>query len=110
MVRLRARHHDLAAVYGDAPIACEATVAYFGQQMRALDRALADGRQTIMGESFTAADILLSTCLTWATRYGVPISDTAQAYNDRMTRRPALAEASVRNTNPSSPQSQGAGV
>lgn len=63
-----------------------------------------------MGESFTAADILLSTCLTWATRYGVPISDTAQAYNDRMTRRPALAEASVRNTNPSSPQSQGAGV
>lgn len=98
------RHRDLAVTYGAAPAVCEAAAAYFGQQMRALDRALADGRQCIMGETFSAADIMLSTCLTWAVRYGVPVSEGAQAYNGRITRRPAFATATVRNARPESPQ------
>lgn len=91
------RHRDLAAVYGAAPEVCEAAATYFGRQMRALDHALADGRAFILGERFGAADIVLSTCLTWAVNYQVPVSDIAQTYNARLTARPAFAAATARN-------------
>ena len=102
------RHRDLAAIYGAAPEVCEAASAYFGQQMRSVERTLGDGRATLIAGRFTAADILLSTCLTWAVRYGVPVPESARVYNARMTARPAFAEASRRNT-PSTPRS-GAGT
>lgn len=102
------RHRDLASIYGAEPAVCEAAAAYFGQQMRALDRALADGRQCIMGETFSAADIMLSSCLTLAVRYGVPVSEAAQAYNGRVTRRQAFAAATARNALPEPPRTQGA--
>jgi glutathione S-transferase len=55
------RHGDLRHIYGDAPLANEAAAAYFQQQMRAVERALEDGRPHVLGDRFTAADILLST-------------------------------------------------
>jgi glutathione S-transferase len=99
------RRHRKLATSGSGPTASEAAAAYFGQQMRALDRALADGRQCILGDTFSAADIMLSTCLTWAVRYDVPVSAEAQAYNERITRRPAFAAALVRNARPELPHS-----
>ena len=102
------RHRDLAHTYGAAPDVCEAATSYFSQQMRSLDRALTDGQSYIMGEAFSAADIILSTCLAWAIRYGVPVSEPAQAYNRRVTSRPAFAIASARNARPEPPASSGA--
>jgi len=101
------RHRDLAHIYGAAPDVCEAAATYSGQQMRALDRALSDGRTYILGDDFSAADIILSTCLDWARRYEVPVSTMAVAYNERLTARPAFAIAKARNAPPETPAFQG---
>ena len=92
------RHRDLSDIYGEAPAANKAAADYFQKQMRTVERALSDGRPFILGDRFGAADILLSTCLTWAVRYQVPVSDLALAYNRTLTARDAYQKAEQRNT------------
>lgn len=94
------RHGDLRHIYGEAPLANEAAAEYFQKQMRSVDRALADGRPFILGDAFSAADILLVTCLTWAVRYDVPVNAPALAYNERITARPGYAKAVASNAPP----------
>ena len=94
------RHGDLRHIYGEAPVANAAAAAYFCKQMRTVERALDDRHEYILGERFSAADILLSTCVTWAVRYGVPVSDAVVAYNGRATARPAYARAVATNAPP----------
>ena len=96
------RHRYLAETYGSAPEVCEQAAAYFGQQMRTVERQLAESRPFLLGDRLTVADILLSTCLTWATSYGVPVDPRAVAYNTGMTERAAYRQASIRNTPPKS--------
>ncbi len=96
------RHRALAEIYGSAPEVCEQAAVYFGQQMRAVERQLAENRLYLLGDRLTVADILLSTCLTWAVAYGVPVDARAMAYNTRMTERDAYRQASIRNTPPKS--------
>ena len=102
------RHGDLRHIYGDAPVAYEAASTYFQQQMRSVERALDDGRLAILGDRFTAADILLSTCVTWAVSYGVAVADSVLAYNVRMTSRGAYGRAMASNVPPGVTGRQGA--
>jgi glutathione S-transferase len=99
------RHNALRHIYGEAPVANEAAAEYFAAQMRSVDRALGDGRRFIASDRFSSADILLSSCLTWATGYGVPISPTAHDYNARVTARPSYARAVEQNRAPVERQS-----
>lgn len=92
------RHRDLSEIYGEAPTANQAAADYFQKQMRTVERALSDGRPFILGDRFGAADILLSSCLTWAVRYQVPVSDLALDYNRILTARDAYQKAEQRNT------------
>jgi len=94
------RHGDLRHIYGDAPAANEAAAEYFQQQMRSVERALADGRPHILGQHFTAADMLLSTCVSWAVHYGVRVADPVLEYNVRITSREAYARAAESNIPP----------
>ncbi len=94
------RHGDLRHIYGEAPMANAAAAAYFQRQMRTVERALEDGRHYILGDRFCAADILLSTCVTWAVRYGVSIADAVAGYNQRATARAAYARALQTNAPP----------
>ncbi len=94
------RHGDLRHIYGEAPLANAAAADYFQKQMRTVERALSGNTQYILGDRFTAADILLSTCLTWAVRYGVPVTDPVRAYNTRVTDRPAYVRAQETNAPP----------
>ena len=94
------RHGDLRHIYGDAPEVNAAAAAYFQQQMRTVERALNDNPPYILGERFGAADILLSTCITWAIRYGVPVTDAVAAYNERVTARAAYRRALQTNAPP----------
>ena len=91
------RHQDLKHIYGDAPQANQAAAAYLQQQMRAVDRQLADGRRFLLDDRFSAADLLLSTCITWAGRYGLPLSATTIAYNSNLTTRQTYRQAVFRN-------------
>jgi glutathione S-transferase len=94
------RHGDLRHIYGEAPMAHAAAAEYLLQQMRSVERALNDGRHCILGDRFTAADILLSTCITWAVRYRVPVTDAVLAYNERIQARAAYARALETNAPP----------
>ena len=94
------RHGDLRHIYGEAPRANEAATVYFQKQMRSVERTLGDAPHYIMGDRFTAADILLSTCITWALRYNVSVADSVVAYNRRVTARPGYARAVASNAPP----------
>lgn len=94
------RHADLRHIYGDAPAANAAAAEYFQKQMRAVEHALRDSRHYILGDLFSAADILLSTCISWAVRYRVPVADAVHTYNERMTARDAYTHALRTNAPP----------
>ncbi|MBR0796975.1 glutathione S-transferase family protein [Bradyrhizobium jicamae] len=88
----------LAHIYGHAPDVVGQAADYFRQQLRHVEVALSDGRKYLMGDQFTSADILLTTCLVWAIDYGVGVCDIANPYLDRTTSRQAYKESVAVNT------------
>jgi glutathione S-transferase len=92
VMRRHGTNQGLAHIYGDAPQVVEKAGEYFREQLRHVDAALSDGR-----DQFTTADILLTTCLTWAIDYGVGICESAASYLKRTTGRPAYLAASKVN-------------
>ena len=96
-VMRRHRADALGHIYGIAPEVVAQAGAYFRQQLRHVEAALADGRTFLMGDQFTSADILLTTCLDWAIAYGVGICDNAQPYLERIQKRQAYQQAVAAN-------------
>ena len=94
------RHEGLPSIYGEAPAACKAAREYFLRQVGEIERRLADGRAHLMGDAFSAADILVSSCLEWAAVVSIPLSDPLLAYRERVRARPAFAAAMERNFTP----------
>jgi len=94
------RHGDLRHIYGEAPMANEAAATYFQKQMRTVERALIDRRPYLLGDRFSAADLLLSTCVSWAVRYGVPVADYILGYNNSITERKTYERALESNKPP----------
>jgi glutathione S-transferase len=90
--------NGLAHIYGEAPTVVSQAAEYFRHQLRHVDVALSDGRTYLMGDQFTTADIILTTCLTWAIEYGVGLCDSAVPYLDRAKSRPAYQLAATANT------------
>src|SRR5258708_18784598 len=86
------RHGGLKHIYGEAPLALESAADYFGMQLRHTEQALQDGRRYLVGERFTTADLLLTTCLTWAVSYEVPVTPACLAYAERITARQAYRD------------------
>jgi len=91
------RHGLLPHIYGEAPAAVENARSYFFKQLGHVDQVLSANGPFLMGAEFTAADILLTTCLTWATALGAPIHDSCCDYLDRVTTRGAYQAASAAN-------------
>ena len=83
------RHGDLKHIYGEAPAALESAADYFAAQLRHAEHALQDGRPFLVGKRFSTADMLLTTCLTWAVNYRVPVTAACLSYMERITSRPA---------------------
>ena len=97
VMRRHGTNQGLAHIYGDAPHVVAKAGEYFREQLRHVDAALSDGRHYLMGDQFTTADILLTTCLTWAIDYGVGICDSAVPYLKRATSRDAYKSSSEVN-------------
>ena len=91
------KHRDLAEIYGEAPIAVEEAFAGFDRQIMAAEAKLGDGRSYLLGEIFTGADILLTTCLDWQTFYDRPLPPWLAAYRGRIRTRPAYQSATALN-------------
>jgi glutathione S-transferase len=91
------RHVGLPEIYGEAPVAVEAATAYFQRQIGTVAVVLADGREWLLGDRFSGADMLMTTCLDWAARYRLPLADDLLRYLDRATSRPSYAAARAAN-------------
>ena len=94
------RHEGLPEIYGEAPAASTACRAYFDKQLAAAAVELEDGRPHLLGEGFSGADILMTTCLDWAIHYGLGLPQIFTTYRDRITARPAYAVARTANESP----------
>ena len=98
------RRHGAAGlghVYGFAPEVCERAAEYFVQQLRHVDVTLSDGRPFLLGDHFTSADILLTTCLEGALAYDITLCDNAYPYLDRIRLRPGYKRGHEANAMPS---------
>jgi len=94
------RHAGLPEIYGESPVAVQAARDYFLRQVEQVDDRLSDGRAHLLGDAFSAADILFSTCVTWASFIGIEVPERVGAYQQRVTQRPAYAQAVQRNFPP----------
>jgi glutathione S-transferase len=91
------KHTGLPEIYGEAPNAVRAAREGFEKQVRVADRRLASRGPFILGEAFTGADILLTTCLTWADRYKLSLTEALRNYMQRTTSREAYRPAFTAN-------------
>lgn len=94
------RHAGLPEVYGDSPVAVKAAREYFLRQAEQVEQRLSDGRTYLLGDAFSVADILVSTCITWAKFIGIEVPDRLGDYQGRVTQRSAHATAMQRNFPP----------
>lgn len=97
------RRHSASAlghIYGVAPEVAAKAGEYFREQLRHVEVALDDGRSFLMGDQFTSADILLTTCLEWAINYEVGICDNAKPYLARIQQRPGYQRGKAANVPP----------
>jgi len=90
------RHEDLKEVYGEAENAVKAARTCFEEQAQAAAQRLGRGPYA-MGEHFTGADVLLTTCLAGARRRGIALPDALTDYVERITRREAFLQAQLAN-------------
>jgi glutathione S-transferase len=97
VMRRHGTEKGLAHLYGHAPNVVRRAGEYFREQLPNVDVALRDGRSYLMGDQFTTADILLTTCLTWAIDYGVGVCESAEPYLARTTARPAYRAGAKAN-------------
>ncbi len=91
------RHGDLAELYGEAPKALEAARDYFAWQVEVAADEITQRGPFLLGETFSGADLLLTTCLDWALAYRVPVPEALVAYRGRIATRPAYGAAFAHN-------------
>jgi glutathione S-transferase len=94
------RHAGLPEIYGESEVAVRSAADYFLRQVAEVDRRLQDDRPFIMGETFSGADILISTCLAWARGVEIPLSDVASSYQGRTQDREGYRKAVEKNFPP----------
>ena len=94
------KHVALADIYGEAPNAVRAAGEGFEKQVRVADLRLAGGSPFILGEAFTGADILLTSCLTSADNHKLSLTDVLRNYMQRTTSREAYRLAFATNRRP----------
>ncbi len=94
------RHRALASLYGEAPNAIRAAEEGFARQVEVVAQTLRNDSPYLLGETFTGADVLLTTCLTWADLYKLPLADVFTEYQQRLTLREAYQRAAAINYGP----------
>jgi glutathione S-transferase len=87
------RHEDLKAIYGEASNAVQAARDCFARQARAAAERLSATGPFVLGDRFTGADILVTTCLNGALRRQIEIPHALHDYVKRTTARDAYREA-----------------
>ncbi|KEQ12251.1 glutathione S-transferase family protein [Endozoicomonas numazuensis] len=64
----------------------------FKRSLKALDHYM-EGKEFVLGDQFTCADILLAQTLNWANRFEFDVPEFYLEYRDRLYKRPACQKA-----------------
>ena len=86
------KHRDLADLYGAAPAAIETAIDGFNKQVHAAELTLAE-QGYLLGDEFSAADLVLMTCLDWASVYGFTLAPVLESYRAKIAERAAYQAA-----------------
>jgi glutathione S-transferase len=90
------KHTKILPKERQIPAIAESCIWEFQRAANVLAKHL-EGREFVVGEQFTAADILLGATLNWARKAEIQLMSTVlEAYADRMADRPALLRARER--------------
>ena len=89
-------HKQIGALFNPkyTPEMKEVQLAVIGRRLKPLEEKLADKRQYLMGDKFSAADAYLYTVLRWTGKVGVDLSQfpNIKAYFERVGKRPKVME------------------
>ncbi len=91
------KHEDLYNLYGEAPNALQAARDGFARQAKAAATRLCEGGPYVLGDQFSGADILLTTCLNGAIRRKIELPGALHEYLRRITARVAYQRAQQMN-------------
>ncbi len=94
------RHEGLPEIYGESPAAVDSAREYFLRQAGEPEARLSDGRPYLLGEDFSAADLLLASCLGWARFVDVALPEALEGHLARCSAREAFERARDRNFPP----------
>lgn len=94
------KHMGLKDIYGEAPNAIRAAFEGFEKQANVAHLRLNGGGPYILGETFTGADILLTTCLSGGFNHKLQLSDVLWDYVERMTSRKGYRQGLAANQRP----------
>ena len=81
------KHVALKEIYGEAPNAVRAAFEGFEKQANVAHLHLLQGGPYILGNTFTCADLILTTCLLSGIRYDLKLSNLLRDYVERITAR-----------------------
>jgi glutathione S-transferase len=87
------RHTQLSNLYGEAPQAVKAAREYFSDQFDPIVPRIAQNGPCLFGDRISAADILLTTVIDWATQIEIDVPAEARDYCKRMMERSAYKRA-----------------
>jgi glutathione S-transferase len=90
------RHEGLPTLYGHAPVAVDSAKAYFLHNLEAMIPRI-QRAEYLFSERLSTADILLMTCLDWASAAAIALPQQALDYQRRVAQRRAYQEALTRN-------------
>lgn len=91
------RHDGLKQIYGDAPTAVESAKSYFLHNIEAMASRIRGDNTYLFGDQLSAADILLMTCLDWASSGAISLPEPWLHYRRRIALRPAYQAALKKN-------------
>jgi len=91
------RHDGLKHIYGEAPTAVESAKDYFLHNLAVMATRVGGNNTYLLGDRLSVADILLVTCLDWASTCGIALPETVTHYRQRVARRPAYQVALKNN-------------
>lgn len=92
------RHGDLRSIYGESPTAVQGGADYFLYQIERMEKALRASSPFLMGDKISPADILLTSCLDWAIRYGLSLPQYLLEYRETLISRPAYVKSTAQNS------------
>lgn len=92
------RHDGLKHIYGEAPTAVESAKDYFLHNLAVMATRVGGNNTYLLGDRLSVADILLVTCLDWASACGIALPETVTHYRQRVARRPAYQAALKKNS------------